>query len=129
MKSIGKLLIVAMLGIMVFSCTTKKTEQEYYSIAKNAYAKEDFKAAVDGFKELIKMYPKGKHTAEATFMLGFINANNLKNYDEAEKYYKEFIAKYPDNQLKDDAEYELKYLGKDLNSLPMFGAASEDSTK
>jgi TolA-binding protein len=129
MKSVEKLLIVVLLGIMIFSCATKKTEQEYYSIAKNAYAKEDFKKAVDGFKELIKMYPNGKHAAEGTFMLGFINANSLKDYKEAEKYYKLFIAKYPDNQLKDDAEYELKYLGKDLNSLPLFGNTKEDSIK
>ena len=129
MKSVKMLLIFALLGLLIFSCSSKKSEQEYYDAAKNSYAKENYKEAVAEFKELIKEYPKGQHAAEGLFMLGFINANSLKDYKEAEKYYKQFIKEYPDHQLKDDAEYELKYLGKDLNSLPIFSQTNQDSTK
>ena len=129
MKSVKILLTVVLLGILILSCSSKKTEQEYYEAAKNSYAKEDYKAAITGFKELLKEYPKGKHAAEGLFMLGFINANSIKDYNEAEKYYKQFIKEYPDHQLRDDAEYELKYLGKDLNSLPLFNQANQDSAK
>ena len=129
MKSVKMLLIVALTGLLIFSCSSKKAEQEYYEAAKNSYAKEDYKAAIAEFKELLQEYPKGKHAAEGLFMLGFINANSLKDYQEAKKYYKQFIAEYPDHQLRDDAEYELKYLGKDLNSLPLFNQTNQDSAK
>ncbi len=129
MKSVKILLSIALIGILVFACSQKKSEQEYYETAKNSYAKEDYKSAIAEFKELLKEYPKGKHAAEGLFMLGFINANSIKDYKEAEKYYKQFIKEYPDHQLRDDAEYELKYLGKDLNSLPLFNQTNQDSTK
>jgi len=129
MKSVKILLTIALLGMLIFSCSSKKTEKEYYEKAKNSYSKEDYKLAITSFQELIKAYPKGKHAAEGLFMLGFINANSLKDFKEAEKYYKQFIKEYPDHQLKDDAEYELKYLGKDLNSLPLFNQTNQDSIK
>ena len=56
-----------------------------------------------------------------------INANDLKNFEEAGKFYKKFIDKYPDHDLADDAQYELNNLGKDINELPMFQNIAQDS--
>lgn len=128
-----KLLKFALIGtlflIMMASCSKTLSEEEYYDAAKEAYTKENFKLAVDNFLNIIKHYPQGKRAAEANFMLGFINANDLKNFDEAKKYYEEFIAKYPDHELADDAQYELKTLGKDINDLPIFKKLNGDSLK
>jgi len=63
-------------------------------------------------------------------MLGYINANNLKKYDEAKKFYQAFIKQYPKSDLVDDAKFELKIMGKDINSLSIFqGKAAQDSLK
>ena len=115
---------------VIFACEPKLTEAEYYNAAKEAYTNAKFDEALKNFTKLVDYYPDGSHAAEAGFMLGFINANDLKKYDEAKKHYEAFIAKYPDNDLTDDAQFELKTMGKDINELNIFpGNAAADSSK
>ncbi|MGD9898582.1 MAG: outer membrane protein assembly factor BamD [Calditrichaceae bacterium] len=125
MKLTAVLLLIT--GI-TFSCSSIKPEEEYYKSATDAYAKEDFSGAAENFKKLVENYPTGKKYAESLFMLGFINANNLENFKDAEKYYNEFIKKFPEHDLADDARYELDMLGKDINNLPMFQNLDTDTT-
>ena len=115
--------------LVVFSCSKTLSEEEYYNAAKDAYTKENFKLAIDNFKNIVSHYPQGKRAAEASFMLGFINANDIKDYDAAKKYYEDFIKKYPKHELADDAQYELETLGKDINDLPIFKKMNGDSLK
>ena len=103
---------------LLASCSDSKTEEEYYNLANEQYGKEAYADAVKNYKIILDKYPDGKTTAKATFMLGFINANNLRNLEEAKKYYTLFVEKYPDNDLADDAQYELNTLGQDINNLP-----------
>jgi TolA-binding protein len=123
----GLTLTIAVLILM--ACSSKLTEEEYYNAAKESYSTEKYAEAIGHFKDLVKNYPDGKRNAEAMFMLGFINANDLKDLKEAEKFYKEFIAKYPNHDLSDDAQYELQTLGKDINDLPFFKNLGADSTE
>ena len=81
------------------------------------------------FKKIIDFYSNGKHAAKSMFMIGFINANHTKNYEEAKIYYTLFIEKYPKHELKNHAEFELKNLGKDINDLPIFSAIKAESTQ
>jgi len=127
LSSKGLMLFAALL--ILFACSSTLTEEEYYNAAKENYSKENYAVAVENFKNLVKYYPEGKRGAEALFMLGFINANDVKDLKEAEKYYKEFIAKYPKHDLTDDAQYELQTLGKDINDLPFFKNLGADSTE
>ncbi len=122
-------LIGLILMFVVFSCSKTLSEEEYYNAAKEAYTKENFKLAIDNFKNIVSHYPQGKRAAEASFMLGFINANDIKDFDEAKKYYEDFIKKYPKHELADDAQYELETLGKDINDLPIFKKLNGDSLK
>lgn len=122
-----KYLLALLFIFFIAACSTKLSEEEYYKNAKELYSKQKFDEAIKNFDGIVEYYPEGKHNAEALFMLGYINANDVKNLDEAKKYYQEFIKKYPHNDLTDDAEYELKNLGKDVNDLPIFKDASSDS--
>jgi outer membrane protein assembly factor BamD (BamD/ComL family) len=129
-------IIVFLMGILVvflnLSCSEKKTEQDYYTLAQDHYAKEAYADAIENFKTILEKYPEGETTAQSTFMVGFIYANSLENLDEAKKYYTLFIEKYPDHDLADDAQYELNNLGKDINDLPIFKdiqPEEQDSTK
>jgi len=114
-------------GMLVFSCTSKLPEAEYYNLATDAFNKQDFQKSIENFKHIVEYYPEGQRASEALFMLGYINANHTKDFKEAEKYYKLFIEKYPEDELTDDAEYELKHLGKDINELPIFQDIQSDS--
>ncbi len=123
----GVVLITVIIAIFLAGCSSKLSEDEYYEKAKDAYSKEQFQKALNYFKDIVKYYPEGKRAPEALFMLGFINANDLKKYDEAKKYYQQFIDKYPNHELADDAEYEIKTMGKDLDELPFLKDLQSDS--
>jgi len=122
-----KYTFILLLFISIFACSGKLAEEEYYTKAKDAYTAMKFDVAIYNFKELVQYYPKGEHNAEAMFMLGFIYANDLQQFDEAKEFYEQFVQKYPDHDLTDDAKYELETLGKDINDLPMFKNLSSDS--
>jgi outer membrane protein assembly factor BamD (BamD/ComL family) len=124
-----KYLSAVLLLVFIAACSTKLSEEEYYSKAQENYANQKFDLAVENFKGIVKNYPQGKHNAEALFMLGFINANDIKNFDEAKKYYSEFVEKYPQHELADDAQYEIDNMGKDINELPIFKDTAPDSTE
>lgn len=128
LKSKVVLLATLIFSLLVMACSSKLTEEQYYEKAKEAYSKEQYNQAIDYFKKILEYYPDGKRAAESLFMLGFINANDLKKYDEAKKYYQEFVDKYPNHELADDAQYEIKTMGKDLDELPFLNQLGADST-
>ena len=127
MKLLRLSLIMILAGVFVLSCSNKLSEAEYYNLATDAFNKQDFQKSIENFKNIIDNYPEGQRASEALFMMGYINANNTKDLKEAEKYYKLFIEKYPNDELTDDAQYELKHLGKDVNELPIFQDIQSDS--
>jgi hypothetical protein len=45
-------------------------------------------------------------------MSGFIEANNLHQFDEATKTYRIFLEKYPDHELAESAKQELNTMGQ-----------------
>ncbi len=116
------------LSLIVLACSSKLSEEQYYEKAKEAYTKHQISQALDYYKKILQYYPDGKRAPESLFMLGFINNNDLHKYDEARKYYQEFIQKYPKHELADDAQYELKTMGKDLDQLPFLKDIKDDST-
>ena len=127
MKLVRLILVIILTALFIIGCTNKLAEDEYYKLATEAFNKQKYQTSILNFKNIVEYYPEGKRSSEALFMLGYINANNTKNLKEAEKYYKLFIEKYPDNELTDDAQYELKHLGKDINELPIFQDIPKDS--
>ena len=115
------------LTTILFACSTKLAEEEYYKTAKTSYSNGEIEIAIQNFKGIVDNYPEGERHAEGLFMLGFINANDIKDFDGAKKYYSSLVEKYPEHDLADDANYELQNLGKDINDLPIFQDAEEDS--
>ena len=55
------------------------------------------------YEEFIATYPDNERAYEAKFMIGFTLAEDLQDYDEAEKNFKEFLEQYPETDLSDDA--------------------------
>ena len=46
------------------------------------------------------------------FLKAFTFDNDLKDYENARKYYEEFLAKYPNNEFAESAKFLLDNLGK-----------------
>ena len=51
---------------------------------------------------------------KAQFMIGYIYANYIKDYDTAQDAYLEFQEKYSNDDLSKAVNFELEYLGKNL---------------
>lgn len=95
----------------------KWNEDDLYSQANEFMSKEKWSEAERRFIKILELYPNGKYAAKSIFMIGFVNSNYLGNNKKAEIYYTLFLKKYPDNELVDDAKYELQNLGKRIDEL------------
>ena len=104
--------------ILVVGCGKKMGEKEYFDMAYQFMGEEQWSESEKYFQKILDEYPKGEFSSKALFMVGFVNANYLKNFDKAQQYYTDFLQKYPKHDLADDAKYELENLGKDINDLP-----------
>jgi hypothetical protein len=58
-------------------------------------------------------------------MAGFINANELQNYDEATRLYKQFLQEYPNDELASSAQAELDNMGLTPEEILMKNMAKE----
>lgn len=72
---------------------------------------------VEIFNKLIENYPGFNKIPTCYFLRAFVYDDQLKDYKTAEKYYREFIKKYPNSEFADDAEMLLKNLGKSPEEL------------
>jgi|SaaInl8_120m_RNA_FD_contig_121_140727_length_2717_multi_5_in_0_out_0_2 tetratricopeptide (TPR) repeat protein len=78
---------------------------------------KDFEAAITAYKKVVESYSGSGLEANAQFMVGFIYANYIQNLDSAKKEYDQFLNQFPDHDLYDDVQFELQYLGKDINQI------------
>jgi TolA-binding protein len=72
---------------------------------------QSFEKAVQRFRNLFDKYPNDKLASRALFMSGFIQANDLKQYQQATATFNLFLQKYPENELVISVKEELKNLG------------------
>lgn len=79
---------------------------------------QSFDSAITTFKEVMDTYPDNPYCAHAQFMIGFIYANSLQDTTNARSAYETFLLNYPEHELAPSVEWELKYLGKDINEIP-----------
>jgi TolA-binding protein len=78
---------------------------------KSLSERENLEKAIELFKKLHDQYPSSNYAPSGLFMAGFIYANELQNFSEAEKLYKQFLKEYPDDELAASAQAELDNLG------------------
>ena len=117
----GKRLIIVlslvMAVLMVLSCGKKMTEREIFDEAQKLQGESKFDKSAKLYQKLLKDYPESRHYASSLFMLGFLYANNINDINKARTYYNEFLEKFPDHELADDVEFELKNLGKPITDI------------
>jgi len=84
---------------------------------------QDYEKAVGTFERVAKSYANTRFGAQAQFMIGFIYNNYAPDTAKARKAYEAFLAKYPQHELASSVQWELKYLGKDINEIPELAKA------
>lgn len=80
------------------------SEEEIFSLAQET---EDPLKRLSLYRELLFTYPNGEHAPEAQFMIGFIYAEELKNYEAADLEFNVMLERYPDSELSDSAKWML----------------------
>ncbi len=67
--------------------------------------------AIEYYQQIVEKFPKSSQAPAALFNIGFLEANELKNFDEAKKAYERFIRDYPNDPLVSSAKSEIDNLG------------------
>lgn len=78
---------------------------------KGLSERESYLKAVEYYKKVYEDYPDLEEAPGALFMCGFLQANVLHDLTTAEKTYKLFLEKYPNDELAASAKSELDNLG------------------
>ncbi len=68
--------------------------------------------AVELFSKIIATYTNFEKLADCYFLMAFTYENVLKDNKNADKFYNEFINKFPTHKLVDDAKFSVMNLGK-----------------
>ncbi len=87
-----------------------RTEEELFSLAQET---DDPVQRMGYYTELVFSYPEGEHADEAQFMIGFIQAEELKNYDAARNALTRMLEHYPNSELAESARWMLENMGSE----------------
>jgi peptidyl-prolyl cis-trans isomerase C len=68
---------------------------------------------IEYYRKFIEDYPDNERAYEAKFMIGFTQAEDMQDFDEAERTFREFLEEYPENDLTDDANWMLENMRSD----------------
>ncbi|OFX70763.1 MAG: hypothetical protein A2X12_07690 [Bacteroidetes bacterium GWE2_29_8] len=69
------------------------------------------------FNEIIQNYPEYKDIDRVYFMKAFLLENYIKDIDKAKEAYNQFILKFPNNELIEDAKISIQNIGKSPEEL------------
>ncbi len=75
------------------------------------------KQALFYLQKLQQNYPRHPQVPYSIFLQAFIYETQVNDLAKAREYYEQFIARYPDHPLTDDARVSIDMLGKDLNEV------------
>lgn len=87
--------------------SAKKTARELFQDAQQAGSPE---SRISGYRQVVENYPDADVAPQAQFMVGFINSEELKQYDEAEKAFRELLVKYPKSELAASAQWMVDHM-------------------
>jgi len=94
---------------------------------QEAQAAGDAPSRIKAYREVVDQYPDADVTPQALFMVGFINSEEIKNYDEAEKVFKELLQKYPKSELTTSAQWMVGHMRTD--AVPEFMNPDSSASK
>ena len=73
--------------------------------------------AIEYYQRILNNFPDFDKRSYCLFLEAFVYENQMQQYETAEKLYLEFIEKYPEHPLADDAEVSVQNMGKSLEEL------------
>jgi peptidyl-prolyl cis-trans isomerase C len=77
------------------------------------------------YRQLLEQYPNDEVSPQAQFMIGFVNSEELKNYDEADRAFRELLRRYPKSELAASAQWMIDHMRSE--EAPAFLDSSGDT--
>ncbi len=85
----------------------KKSARDLFKEAQEAGTPQ---ARIDGYRKLLQQYPTDEVSPQAQFMIGFVNSEELKNYEAAEQAFRDLLANYPKSELVSSAQWMIEHM-------------------
>ncbi len=95
-------------------------ENELFAKAQGLQKDDKYDEAVRIYRQIVREYPDSKKAANSQFMIGYIYANHIDDLEQAQIELNRFLEKFSetaDSGLVAGAQFELKYLGKDIDEI------------
>jgi peptidyl-prolyl cis-trans isomerase C len=87
--------------------SAKKTARELFQDAQQAGSAD---SRIAGYRKVVESYPDADIAPQAQFMIGFIQSEELKNFDDAEKSFRKLLATYPHSELAASAQWMVDHM-------------------
>ena len=87
--------------------SSRRTAREMFN---DAQALGPADQRIGAYRKLLEEYPDSDVSAQAQFMIGFINSEELKNYDGATIAFKALLAHYPKAELAPSAQWMIDHM-------------------
>jgi peptidyl-prolyl cis-trans isomerase C len=86
------------------------TEEELFTRAQQT---NDTAQRLDMYMQLVLTYPDGGYADDAQFMIGFIQSEELHDYEAAGNAFRRLLEKYPNSELAESANWMIENMGKE----------------
>ena len=90
--------------------SAKKSARDLF---QEAQAAGDTEARIAAYRKVVDEYPDADVTPQALFMVGFIQSEEKKNYDAAEKVFRELLQRFPKSELAASAQWMVEHMRTD----------------
>jgi hypothetical protein len=87
--------------------SAKKSAREMFQAAQVA---GDAQTRIAAYREVVDQYPEADVTPQALFMVGFIQSEELKDHDAAERVFRELLQRYPKSELASSAQWMVEHM-------------------
>jgi hypothetical protein len=88
---------------------TTRTPEELWNLAQNS---SDSWERLRHYQEIVDRYPDSEHAAKAMFMVGFVHAEELKDFPSADRAFMRVLNEYPDSEVAESAKYMLETMNR-----------------
>jgi peptidyl-prolyl cis-trans isomerase C len=87
--------------------SARRSARDMFKDAQEASSPQD---RIDGYRAVLQTWPNSDVAPQAQFMIGFINSEELKNYDAAETAFRALLKNYPKSELAASAQWMVDHM-------------------
>ena len=131
----GVILFTAISLIWITGCGKKDEQADVKELlvqAQELQQAEKYEDAIRTYRKIARNFALTRQGANSQFMIGYIYANHLKDQEQAKIELNRFLEEYSevaDSGLIVGAQFELKYMGMNVEEIPVLSEiGSADTT-